>query len=334
MNGGDRLAPGARPVVDALSAVFPDVGGTVTDAAEARRVLDAAPARRDPPPPVREVADRTVPGPEGAPPVPVRIYRPYGGDGPFGEGPRPTVVYTHGGGWVLCGLDSHDRTLRTLCRTSGAVIVSVAHRRAPEVRFPEPVRDVYAAVCWAAAHLGTLGGAPGALVVAGDSSGGALTAGAALMARDLGGPRIALQALVYPVTDSRDGTDSYRRNAEGYYLTARAMRWFAEQHFGPDGDRDHPYAAPVRAALAGMPPAHVITAGCDPLCDEGRSYARRLAEAGATVTEDHRAGMFHGFLGFGDRLPDAAEAMAGLGRAVAETVSDRKIGGGDPGLTA
>ncbi|GAA2065891.1 alpha/beta hydrolase [Streptomyces albiaxialis] len=325
----DRLAPAARPLVRALSEAFPDVGGTVTDAAEARRILDAAPARPGPPPPVRETLDRTIPGPEGAPPLPVRIYRPYGD-----AGPRPTVVYLHGGGWVLCGLDSHDRTVRTLCRTSGAVVVSVAHRLAPEARFPEPVRDAYAAVCWAAARLGALGGAPGALVVAGDSSGGGLAAAAALMARDLGGPRIALQALVYPVTDSRAVTDSYRRNAEGYYLTRRAMRWFAEQYFGPDGDRDHPYAAPVRADLSGMPPAHVVTAGCDPLCDEGRTYAERLRRAGGRATEGHYPAMFHGFLGFGDLLPDAAEAMGGLGRAIVETVPDRKIGGGDPGLTA
>ncbi|MDJ1137281.1 alpha/beta hydrolase [Streptomyces iconiensis] len=325
----DRLAPAARPLVQALSEFFPDVGGAVTDAAEARRLLALAPAHPLPPPQVSEVTDRTVPGPEGAPELPVRIYRPYGE-----AGPRPTVVFLHGGGWVLCDLETHDRTARELCRASGAVLVSVDYRLAPEVRFPEPVEDAYAAVRWCAAHVDELGGDPAALVVAGDSAGGSLAAGASLMARDRGGPRIALQALVYPATDSRADTDSHRLNAEGYYLTRRAMRWFAEQYFGPDGDRDHPYAAPVRADLTGLPPAHVVTAGCDPLCDEGRAYAARLREFGIGASEGHFPTMFHGFLGFGELLPEAAEAMRGLGEAVAAAGSSRRIGGGDPGLTA
>lgn len=327
--GPDRLSPAARPLMEALSAFFPDVGGAVTDAAEARALLARAPAHPTPPPEVREVTDRTVPGPEGAPALPVRIYRPYGP-----QGPRPTVVFLHGGGWVLCGLETHDRTVRALCRASGAVIVSVEYRLAPEARFPAPAEDAYAAVRWCAAHVAELGGDPEALVVAGDSAGGNLAAAASLMARDRGGPRIALQALVYPATDSRADTDSHRLNAEGYYLTRRAMRWFAEQYFGPDGDRDHPYAAPVRADLSGLPPAHVVTAGCDPLCDEGRAYATRLRASGVRATEGHFPSMFHGFLGFGELLPEAVEALRGLGEAVAATGSGRKIGGGDPGLTA
>lgn len=110
------------------------------------------------------------------------------------------------------------------------------------------------------------------------------------------------------------------------------MRWFADRYFGPDGDRDHPYAAPVRADLAGLPPAYVITAGCDPLCDEGRAYAARLRETGAGAAEEFFPGMFHGFLAFADMLPEATEAMAGLGRAVAATSAHRKNGGAAPGL--
>lgn len=325
----DRLSPAARPLVQALSDFFPDVGGAVTDPVEARALLARAPGHPAPRPRVREVTDRTVPGPEGAPELPVRVYRPYGG-----EGPRPTVVFLHGGGWVLCGLETHDRTVRTLCRVSGAVIVSVDYRLAPEARFPAPVEDAHAAVSWCAAHIAELGGDPEALVVAGDSAGGGLAAAASLMARDRGGPRIALQALIYPATDSRPDTASHRLNGEGYYLTSRAMRWFAEQYFGPEGDRDHPYAAPVRANLTGLPPAHVVTAGCDPLCDEGSAYAARLREHGIRATEDFFPAMFHGFLGFGDLLPEAVEALRGLGEAVAATACGRRIGGGDPGLTA
>ncbi|MGW7518992.1 alpha/beta hydrolase [Streptomyces sp. NPDC054796] len=320
-----RLAPEARPLVEALTAVFPDVGGAVTDAVEARRVLAQAPRPPFEPPPVREVTDRTVPGPEGAPALPVRIYRP------FAEGPRPTVVFFHGGGWVLCDLDTHDGTARSICREGGAVVVSVDYRLAPEVRFPAPVEDAYAAVCWAAGHVGELGGAPGALVVAGDSAGGNLAAAAALVARDRGGPALALQALIYPATDTAVDTESHRANAKGHYLTSEAVRWFGEQYFGPDGDRDHPYAAPLRADLTGLPPAYVITAGCDPLCDEGGAYAAKLREAGTEASEAYFPGMFHGFFGFGELLAEAREAQRGLGEAVAGTVSGRKIDGETPG---
>lgn len=199
---GDRLAPGARPLVDALSAAFPDIGGTVTDAAEARRILAAAPASGKTATAVGKVEDRVVPGPVGAPDLPVRIYRP-GGTGR----PRPTVVFFHGGGYTLCGLDTHDATARTLCAESGAVVVSVAYRLAPEHRFPAATEDAYAALCWAAvqARAGALGGDPAAVVTAGDSSGGGLATVAALMARDREGPAVALQVLIYPVLDAGAG---------------------------------------------------------------------------------------------------------------------------------
>lgn len=207
-----RLDPAARPYVDALAAAFPDLGGAVTDAAEARRILAAAPVSAAPPPAVGSVEDREVPGPDGAPPVPVRVYRPDPGRWP---GPRPTVVFCHGGGWVLCDLDSHDRTVRALCRASGAVIVSVGYRRAPESRFPAAVLDAYAALRWAAGRVAELGGDPAALVVAGDSAGGNLAAGSALLARDRGGPALALQVLIYPCLDAAQDTASYRTAAEG-----------------------------------------------------------------------------------------------------------------------
>jgi len=328
----ERLAPGARELMEAMTAVFPDVGGTVTDAAEARRVLAAS---MPPPlgrPAVGDVTDRTVPGPGGAPDLPVRIYRPPEEERPgAGGGLLPTVVFFHGGGWVLGSLDTHDATARGMCLASGAVVVSVDYRLAPEARFPEPAEDAYASVCWAAEHIAELGGDPQALLVAGDSAGGNLAAVCTLMARDRGGPLIAHQSLIYPSTDPGARTPSRRINAQGYYLTEHAMRWFGAQYFGPDADPTHPYAAPLRADLSGLPPAHVVTAGCDPLCDEGREYAAKLAAAGVPVTEAHFPGMFHGFLGVGHLLPDALEAMAGLGKVIADTASDRKIGGPDGG---
>ncbi|MGW7365767.1 alpha/beta hydrolase [Streptomyces sp. NPDC054841] len=324
-----RLAPEARPYVDAMSAVFPDVGGAVTDAAEARRILSAAPAPPDPLPPVGRVRDRTIPGPAGDLDLAVRIYEPEGG-----KRPRPTVVFLHGGGFTLCGLDTYERTCRTLCRAASAVVVSVDQRLAPEARFPAPLEDAYAALVWAADHIGELGGDPAALVVAGDSSGGTLAAAGALLARDRGGPAIALQALVYPATDAAMDTGSYRTNAHGYYLTAAHMEWFWAQYLGPEGDPADPLASPLRARLEGLPPAYIVTAGCDPLCDEGRAYAARLRDAGVAVTEGHFPGMFHGFLALAAVLEASRRALHGLAEAIASTSApDSKIFGDHGGAT-
>ncbi|WP_256098503.1 alpha/beta hydrolase [Streptomyces agglomeratus] len=318
----DRLDPDARALADVMAAAFPDLGGSVTDAVLARRLIDAIPRPAVEPPPVGSVEDRTVPGPPGAPDVPVRIYRP---GPPAGQGPRPTVVYYHGGGWVVGGLDSHDTSLRELCRASGAVLVSVDYRLAPEAPFPAAVEDAYAALVWAADRAGELGGDPRSLVVAGDSAGGTLAAVVALAAKERGGPAPALQVLVYPATDAGQDTGSYRANATGYFMEAAALRWFWEQYLGPDGDEAHPYASPLRAAdLSGLPPAHLVTAGCDSLCDEGRAYAERLRAAGVPVSERHYPGMFHGFFAFPGLLADARDALSGVAEAVARTAGDRK----------
>jgi acetyl esterase len=315
--------------MEGLASVFPDVGGSVTDAAEARRILALLmppPSRK---PAVGDVSDRLIPGPSEAPEIPVRIYRPKG-DG-SAPAPRPTVVFFHGGGWVLGNLESHDSMARAMCLASGAVVVSVDYRLAPEARFPEPAEDAYAAVCWAEENVAELGGDPRALLVAGDSAGGNLAAVCTLMARERGGPRIAHQSLIYPATDPDARTESRRVNAEGYFLTESGMRWFGAQYFGPGADLTHHYAAPLRADMAGLPPAHVITAGCDPLCDEGREYAAKLRAAGVPVSEAFFPGMFHGFIQLGELLPDATEAMAGLGKVIAATASDRKIDGENGG---
>ncbi|MBT2543028.1 alpha/beta hydrolase [Streptomyces sp. ISL-44] len=329
----DRLDPAVRPYVEALTAAFPDVGGSVTDADEARRILAAAPRQPADPPRVGAVEDRTVPGPSGAPPVPVRIYLPDPEEWP---GPRPTVVFLHGGGFVLCDLDTHDTTARTLSRSAGAAVVSVDYRRAPEHRFPAALEDAYAALCWAGGHLGELGGDPGALVVAGDSAGGNLAAASLLMARDhrkYSGPAVALQVLVYPALDATQAGGSYRTYAEGCFLTAAHLRWFWEQYLGPDGDGGHPLASPLRADLTGLPPAHLVVAGCDPLRDDGRAYHRRLTACGVPSVLDAHPGMFHGFLALAGVLPQAREAMARLGGAIDSTLMNGKTSGEAGGIT-
>ncbi|MEV7580377.1 alpha/beta hydrolase [Streptomyces erythrochromogenes] len=327
----DRLDPAALPCVDALAAAFPDLGRGVTDADEARRILAAAPRPATVAPRVGATRDRTVPGPPGAPPVPVRIYLPDPGRRP---GPRPTVVFCHGGGWVLCDLDTYDTTVRHLVRASGAAVVSVDYRRAPEHRFPAAAEDAHAVLCWAGSHLDELGGDPDALVVAGDSSGGNLAAASLLLARERGGPAVALQALVHPALDAAQDRASYRTAAEGCFLTAAHMRWFWEQYLGPGGDGRHPLASPLRADLTGMPPAHLVVAGCDPLRDEGLAYHHRLLRAGIRSVLDSHPGMFHGFLGMAGVLPQACEALARLGGAISSTLTNGKTfgeAGGDAG---
>ncbi|MEU6992227.1 alpha/beta hydrolase [Streptomyces sp. NPDC046465] len=332
--GSDRLDPLARPLVDALAAAFPDLGGAVTDAGEARRILAAAPtssASGTARPAVGPVVDRTVPGVPGAPGIPVRIYLP---EPDRHAGPRPTVVFFHGGGYTLCGLDSHDATARGLAAGAGAAVVSVGYRLAPEHRFPAAVDDAYAALCWAASESAVLGGDPGALVTAGDSSGGGLATAVTLRARDEGGPAVALQVLLYPVLDAAQDTASYRENARGYFLTAAHMRWFWQQYLGPGGHGTHPLASPLRAAdLTGLPPAHLVVAGCDPLRDEGLDYAERLRTAGVAVSLAHCPRMFHGFLGFPELLPDAGEALADVAEVIDSVAAHRKNSGGRGGAT-
>lgn len=305
------LDPLARVVIDALVQVFPDVGVKVCDAAEVRRMIAAVPRPAVAAIPVGRVEDRSVPGASGGPPIPVRLYWPRT------AGDRlPLLVFFHGGGWVIGDLDSHDPLCRAMANETGAVVMAVDYRLAPEHHFPAAAEDAYAATAWAHAHAAELGAAPSRLAVAGDSAGGNLAAVVALMARDRGGPRLRLQVLVYPVVDCARNTPSYRANAEGYFLTAAHMRWYWEQYLGT-ADGSHPYASPLRARdMSGLPPAYVVTAEFDPLRDEGEAYAQRLREAGVPVTARRYDGMFHGFFSLAELLPAAREANVAAFAAV------------------
>jgi acetyl esterase len=249
--------------------------------------------------PAEDTDDRTIPGPAG--PIRIRIYRPPGVDN------APVVVFFHGGGWVIGDIDTHDGTSRILSRRTGAVVVSVDYRLAPENRFPAALDDCQAAVTWVAAHAGEFGGDPGRLGVAGDSAGGNLAASVALRARDAGGPAIAAQALVYPATDFSTDRPSMEENGEGYLLTADSVRWFGAQYLG-DHDRADPGASPLLNDLAGLPPAVVATAQFDPLHDEGRAYAAALEKAEVSVQLFDFPGLVHGFLGLGALSPGSAAA--------------------------
>jgi acetyl esterase len=307
------LDPQARAFLDQLDELgVPGIGELPP--AEARAAGDAASAAVFGPVVEVPCEDTTIPGPGGA--IPVRVYRP-------GDGPAPVFLYFHGGGWVLGSLTTHHGVCATLARLSGSVVCSVDYRLAPEHRYPAALDDAWAATTWAAEHAEEIGGLTGALAVGGDSAGGNLAAICALRARDVELP-LALQVLVYPVTDADLDTSTYREFADGYFLTRFGMEWFWD-HYLPHGDRFVPDASPLRAAdVGGTAPALVITAGFDPLRDEGEAYARRLEEAGVPVTLTRYDRMIHGFYRMpgvmsvaNDALAETADALRAAFAAVA-----------------
>ncbi|MFY1650610.1 alpha/beta hydrolase [Solwaraspora sp. WMMB762] len=280
------LDPQSAAAVTAAARRMPALGTEVYDAAEARRILATRPGNPPPGPPVHRVAEHRA-GPAGPR---VRVYHP----APTGR-PQPAVVFCHGGGFTFCSLDTHDGLCRLMARDSGAVVVSVDYRLAPEHRFPAAAEDAYAATAWTADNAAALGVDPARIAVAGDSAGGNLAAVTAQLAVARGGPALAYQLLVYPMLDHRFDTDSYRSNGHGYAVTVDHLRWYWHQYLG-DADPDQPAACPLRAGdLAGLPPTYLVTAEHCPLRSENEAYAARLRAAGVAVTLASHPGVVHGF---------------------------------------
>ncbi|MFB6296440.1 MAG: alpha/beta hydrolase [Halobacteriales archaeon] len=231
---------------------------------------------------------------------------------PEGEGPFPVLTFYHGGGWVIGTLDTHEPICRALAGAADCVVVSVDYRLAPEHPFPAALEDCYAATRWVSDNAATLHADPDRVAVGGDSAGGNLAAAVAQACRDHGGPELVHQLLVYPVTDHAFDTDSYAENAEGYFLTRADMEWFWDHYLDSRFDGNNPYASPLRARdLGGLPPASVVTAGFDPLRDEGIAYAKRLDAAGVAVEHHHYDGAIHGFFGMlvEPEIPQARDAV-------------------------
>ena len=304
------LDPSARVLIDVMDNVFPRLDDML-DGDEARRRVAAAmlDLPMTAPEPIHHVEDRVIPVDGGE--IAVRIYRP------TADNAAPIVVFFHGGGWVLCDLDSHDATARRIANDSGCVVVATDYRKAPEHRFPVPVEDCYAALLWANTHATEIGGDADRIAVFGDSAGGNLAAVVAQMTRDRGGPTLALQILAYPVIDAACDTASHRRFGRDINLASAEVRWCWEQYLASAADGAHPYASPNRAAdLSGLAPALVIAPEYDPLCDEGAAYAAALVAAGVATTYSLYPGMIHSMLAFSEALPQANQAFAEIAAAL------------------
>lgn len=299
------LHPAMRAIVDAASQAPPPPTETDARIASLRATVDLfGQAGAGEPEPVHAVTDHLADGPHG--PVPVRIYEP------TSERGLPLVVYLHGGGWVSGSVAAWDTVCRRIAAAAGMVVASVDYRLAPEFPFPVPLDDCHAALAWLVANADRLGIDPARVAVAGDSAGGNLSAAVALRCR-VEGPPLRAQVLVYPVTDPACASPSMVDNAQGYLLTADAMREMWAWYLGPDGDENDGFAAVSRAAdYADLPPALVITAEYDPLRDEGESYASLLDGFDVDTTVIRYDGMLHGFLNMREIVPESQQAVVAI----------------------
>jgi acetyl esterase len=258
------------------------------------------------PPDVAEVRDLAARGPAGS--VPLRLYRPIG---TTGATVLPVLVYYHGGGWVIGDLDTHDTLCRELANRSGCAVVAVDYRLGPEHRFPAAVDDCFAATRWVRDHAAQLGLDAARLAVGGDSAGGNLAAVVSIDARDRGDLPIAFQLLVYPATDQHRTAASHAENGEGYFLTRETMDYFVGHYIADRAQYDDWRASPLlHPDLSNLPPALVLTAGFDPLRDEGAAYAERLTAAGNRARYVLFPRQIHGFLTMGKVIDEADTAVA------------------------
>ena len=274
---------------------------------DARQMFrETRPAATPPAPEIGAVTDLTADGAAG--PIAMRLYRPRGVPA---STVLPALVFFHGGGWVIGDVETHDVLCRQLTAGAGISVVNVDYRLAPEHKFPAAIDDAWAATRWVAAHAAELGVDAGRLAVGGDSAGGNLAAVVALLARDHGTPALGLQVLVYPVTDVGAESRSYDEFADGFMLTRDSMRWFIAHYLAGREDAVDWRASPLRApSVAGVAPTLVVTAGFDPLRDEGDAYALKLREAGVRVDTICYGGMIHGFVPMGRLIETGNRAVA------------------------
>ncbi|GAC79003.1 alpha/beta hydrolase [Gordonia malaquae] len=305
---GESLAP-EMAVIAVASRHLPGAALLNGDVAQSRTILDqtsASMAQTFPPFAIEE--DLIIPSADG--PIPATRYRV------SESGARGLIVFLHGGGFVVGSRASHDSLVRALAVASGADVLSVDYRLAPEHQFPAAVDDSVAAFRYAVEQAPTWGLDPRSIVVAGDSAGGNLSAVVAQQVRD-DVVQPCLQLLIYPVTDVSTKRGSIKEFSEGLFLTEADMEFFIDTYLPSRDDVDDPRASPLKGELAGLPPAYVVVAGFDPLRDEGLDYAAALEKAGVDVTVNRAGGMIHGFANMGLISPTARDVVAAMAAAAA-----------------
>jgi acetyl esterase len=262
------------------------------------------------PPELASIAPLQIPAPHGV--IPARVYTPKQRRDKAGL--APALVFFHGGGWVIGNLDTHDVACCKLAHEGEMIVIAVDYRLAPEHKFPAAAVDSITATQWIAANATELGIDASRLTIGGDSAGGNLAAVVALTARDAAGPAIAGQLLIYPATDFAMRHPSHSEPETSVLLTHSVIRWFRDHYLNGLADGDDWRASPARVKnLAKLPPAYVLTAGADPLRDEGAEYAQRLKDAGVAVTYRHFPGQFHGFFTMGKYLEQSNVAISEMG---------------------
>ncbi len=272
---------------------------------EARTVAEEMVALAGDPIEVGSVRDISIPVDGAA--IAARVYTPEG------AGPHPMVMFFHGGGWVICSLDTHDNVCRAICHDADAIVVSVAYRMAPEHRFPVAAHDCFAATRWVADNAATLEGDASRLAVCGDSAGGNLSAVVSHMARDAGGPALAFVALIYPAVDMTAEGGSMSDNANGFFFEEKSMRWFMDHYLSPE-ERTHPMASPLlNTDLSGLPPCFIATCEYDPLRDEGEAYGTALRASGVTAEVKRYDGLIHAVINMTGVLDGGRKLVADVG---------------------
>jgi acetyl esterase len=308
------MAAKLDPDAEAVYQAFQQAGRPPYEAGtpdEARQLyLAGTAAARPEPPELASVTDCMIPGPAGE--IEARIFTPK--KLRLQDGLAPGLVYFHGGGWVIGDLDSHDTVCRALADRGELIVVAVHYRLAPEHKFPAAVDDAIAATKWLSFNASVLKIDASRLYVGGDSAGGNLAAVVSIAARDQGGPVIAGQVLIYPATDFAMTHPSHSEPGTSVLLTHSVVRWFRDHYLNADHEQHDWRASPARTKnLAGLPPTYIITAGADPLRDEGEEYAQRLEAAGVPTAHRTFPGQFHGFFTMGKLLPQANVAVQEIG---------------------
>ena len=261
----------------------------------------------EPAPALPRIEDIRIPGPSGS--IPARLYAPH-----VETSPRPVVAYFHGGGWVQGDLETHHGLCARLAKQADALVVAVDYRLAPEHKFPAGVDDCFAAYRWLRDHGTDVGGDTTRVAVAGDSAGGNLSAVVSQLAAAAGMPVPTCQVLIYPAVDFDLERDSHRELADGHIIPRDRILWYSEQYLRGEADKADVRASPLRAPkLAGQPPTLIITAGFDPLLDEGKAYADKLREAGVDVVYREYPGQIHAFVSLTKAIPQGMACTREIG---------------------